>query len=91
MKCPRCKTDIEWPDSLSEDERGALLRLAYQSRVQAQVQLVKMHGFAMVKAKEIVSHLASSRHGCSRPGCSGQVIGTTTACSKCGAVTLGEA
>jgi hypothetical protein len=90
MMCRRCKTDIGWPDSLSSEERYALLRLSYESRAQAQVHLVKDHGFAMVKAKEIVSHLALARHGCSRPGCSGQVIGAIAACAKCGAVTLGE-
>jgi len=89
--CRRCKTDIAWPDSLSADERQALLRLAYESRVQAQAHLMKNHGFAIVRAKEVVSHLASSHHGCSRPGCSAQVIGMIGACAKCGAVTLGEA
>lgn len=90
MICPRCNVDVGWPETLSVDQRAALLRIARENRAQAQVQLVKDHGFATAKAKEIVTHLATENGGCSRPGCSGRALGAIGACPKCGALTLGE-
>lgn len=90
MMCRQCNMDVEWPETLSVDQRAALLRIARESRAQAQMQLVKDHGFATAKAKRVVAHLASENGGCSRPGCSGRAHGAIAACPKCGSVTLGE-
>lgn len=90
MMCRRCKTDIAWPDSLPIEERNALLRLSYESRIQAYVHLIKAHGFSMLEAKKIASHLAVSPSACCRHGCSGRMSGAIAACPKCGSVTLGE-
>src|SRR5258706_16361593 len=81
IACPKCRTNVVWPEALSEDQKRLLAETSRKSRLEgAQFGASKL-GLNLREAKALTLHISGEPGKCHR--CAGPITGEIAICPKC--------
>jgi hypothetical protein len=86
LECPKCRTCVVWPESLTPAGAAALADVVRTDTSEGARFAHQKLGLDLREAKALALHITSTKGVCHR--CKSQVIGSESVCTKCRSANL---
>ena len=86
IECPRCRTYVVWPISLTPAQRAAFAEVTRASALDGARYAEEVLGLNLREAKALSFHVTKRKGLCHRCGIA--VTGTESVCTKCRSANL---
>ena len=86
ISCPKCKTNVVWPESLSEADKRAIAETTRKSRFEGAKRMKSEFGLDLRLAKGLSLHISQPQGKCHR--CGSALSAAVSVCPKCQSANL---